>query len=388
MKSIIFITDDPGVGGVHQYNLSISKILRHRKYKLMHIRDVDIEIAKNDQLFFEKLEQPVHFIKNLEDFNNLLFKSNAHIDLIIFSNSSPFSNFEFKRVAINCNIPFVVVEGLVEPYLSFKHSKYLPELTFHYQNAKEVIAVSQDNLYSLYNFFGLPSHKGKVIHYGRPECFFKERQIAIRQRIRQKLGIEEDKIVCITTARIEERKGYQYLLDAIRHLIKSELWHKLHFLWIGGSFFAPQLEEYFTKQIQNLGAQKKVTILEQQPNIADYLDAADIFILPSKAEGMPLSIMEAMAKGIPVIASAVNGIPEELGDTGHLLPDPNVNPQGMGLQIAETIEDWVTRPHKRLAEGKKGRDRAKLMFKEEHMTDRTLQVIKQALLQKKRLYIS
>lgn len=64
-------------------------------------------------------------------------------------------------------------------------------------------------------------------------------------------------------------------------------------------------------------------------DVAGLLDAADEFVVPSHHEGMPLSIMEAMTKGLAVAAKSVSGIPKELGLTGWLLPDPTIDPAGL-----------------------------------------------------------
>ena len=62
--------------------------------------------------------------------------------------------------------------------------------------------------------------------------------------------------------------------------------------------------------------------------------------MPSLYEGMPIAIMEAMAKGVPVIATSVSGIPEELGDTGKLLADPNLDARSTVDELVATIQHW------------------------------------------------
>jgi tetratricopeptide (TPR) repeat protein len=112
--------------------------------------------------------------------------------------------------------------------------------------------------------------------------------------------------------------------------------------------------------------------------MADWLDAADIYAHPSEAEGMPLAVMEAMAKGLPVIATAVGGIPEELGDTGRLLPPPT-DPAATGQALADAITAWAADPDRRRATGAAGRQRAQALFREERMLAETLGVIDRAL---------
>jgi glycosyltransferase involved in cell wall biosynthesis len=64
---------------------------------------------------------------------------------------------------------------------------------------------------------------------------------------------------------------------------------------------------------------------------------------------MPLSIMEAMAKGVPVIATRVNGVPEQVGDLGILVEDPNKNPMRTIREIRKAISWIADNPEKRQA---------------------------------------
>lgn len=108
---------------------------------------------------------------------------------------------------------------------------------------------------------------------------------------------------------------------ASQQLTVPKVWDKLFFVWAG----AGEREQEIRMLVSQLGLASKVHVLGNRQDIADLIDASDIFVLPSYTEGIPLSIMEAMAKKMPVIVSAVGGIPEALDHAGILLPDPNVN---------------------------------------------------------------
>ena len=131
--------------------------------------------------------------------------------------------------------------------------------------------------------------------------------------------------------------------------------------------------------MSQLGVTEQVKFLGQRWDIADWLDASDIFILSSEAEGMPLAVMEAMAKGLPVIATAVSGIPEELGDTGKLIADPKIDPQKTAQDLATTVELWAENPELRRLAGQACKLRAEELFKEERMLLEYADVIEQAL---------
>jgi glycosyltransferase involved in cell wall biosynthesis len=91
---------------------------------------------------------------------------------------------------------------------------------------------------------------------------------------------------------------------------------------------------------------------------------------------MPLSIMEAMAKALPVAASGVSGIPEELGPTGKLLPDPRTRREDAIRELSRTIELWTRDPDLRRRTGAACRERALELFREETMLSRTLDLLR------------
>ena len=109
--------------------------------------------------------------------------------------------------------------------------------------------------------------------------------------------------------------------------------------------------------------------------MAEWYDAADIFVLPSDLEGMPLAIMEAMAKGLPVVATAVSGIPEELGDTGQLLPSAATDRSALVNQLIRTLHLWTGNAALRRKLGEAGRTRAQTLFRESLMIERTVDLI-------------
>jgi len=228
--------------------------------------------------------------------------------------------------------------------------------------------------------FKNPLKQGKVIYYGRPNSYFEPTNLSNRQRLRQEQGIPEEAVVCFTAARLTPIKGYQYQLQAIAQLKNRPIWPQLYFVWAGpGSTTHDNMEPELRATVSELGVTEQVKFLGQRWDIADWLDASDIFILSSEAEGMPLAVMEAMAKELPVIATAVSGIPEELGDTGKLIADPKIDPQQTAQELAETVEMWAQNPELRRLAGQACKLRAQELFKEERMLVEYAEVIEQAL---------
>ncbi len=99
-----------------------------------------------------------------------------------------------------------------------------------------------------------------------------------------------------------------------------------------------------------------VTLLGERDDVPGLLRSSDVFVLSSDSEGLPLSILEAMACGLPVVASAVGGVPELLGDAGVLVPPRDEK------ALAEALRDLLGDPARRRALGAAARSRVEESF--------------------------
>jgi glycosyltransferase involved in cell wall biosynthesis len=108
-----------------------------------------------------------------------------------------------------------------------------------------------------------------------------------------------------------------------------------------------------------------VRFFGELPQVADVLAALDLFVLPSRHEGLGVAVLEAMAAGIPIVASAVGGLPEAVdeGRTGLLVPPED--PRALGAAIAELAGD-VDRARRM---GVAGRARVLAEFSMERMAE-------------------
>ena len=392
---ILLYTEDHGVGGMAQFNHALLCKLATAGYDVtcvqtetsnpLIIKEKELGI-RHIWLGFDTMKEFSRIAYNQADAENIFSQSLP--DLIVFSDGWPMANFAAKQVAIKMGIPYIIALGYIDPSYS-KFSRwdkvsYVDAVSYHYALAKSLVAVSSENLKLCRKMFKMPQNWGKVIYYGRPDSYFTPPMPTTRKRLREEVGIPEDAVVCFTAARLTPVKGYQYQLEAIAQLKDSPNWSKIYFVWAGpGATTHDNLEPKLRETVINLGVSNQVKFLGQRWDISNWLDASDIFILPSKAEGMPLAIMEAMAKGLPVIATAVSGIPEELGETGKLLPNPNFDPKGTVKELATTIESWVANPELRQSVGEKCKLRAETMFREERMVQEYIDVIAEALLKDK-----
>ncbi|MEM6450511.1 MAG: glycosyltransferase family 4 protein [Cyanobacteria bacterium P01_D01_bin.105] len=305
-----------------------------------------------------------------------IFKQ-ARPHLIIFADGEPMANIGASQAAKRLGIPFIKIVHCVNVNWAEKFSAYLHLLPPIYQAATAVISVSQANLTLMHDLYYLPEQIGRVIYNSCADLYFTPRNLEIRQEIRQSLKIPEDAIVVFTAARLVSSKGYQHQLTAIKTLKHSHVWGNLYFLWAGSGCEETELE----RQIEALEVTDYVRMLGHRSDVDDLLDAADIFVLPSHFEGMPVSILEAMAKGCAVAATKISGIPEMLGNTGKLLSDPNVNPEQTAQELADTLIEWAKKHSSRKSSAEACRQRAHLLFQQKNMIDAYAELIEAILIQ-------
>jgi len=166
-----------------------------------------------------------------------------------------------------------------------------------------------------------------------------------KTQARAMLNIPANAMALVTIGRLEKQKGHLLLLKALR-LLRDHSGDCPHLLLVGDGSERGNL----LTACESLALGDRVHLLGTRRDIADILRAADIFVLPSFWEGLPLSMLEAMAAGLPVIATKVGGIGEVLGENefGVLLPPDDVP------ALATAITDLVENHEKRVDLAKKG----------------------------------
>jgi glycosyltransferase involved in cell wall biosynthesis len=120
--------------------------------------------------------------------------------------------------------------------------------------------------------------------------------------LRERIGIPPDAFVAGSVGRLSPQKNPEMILDAARRL------PNVHWLWIGDG----PLREGMERRIDREGLSARVHLLGLRADPAGWLGAMDLFVLPSLWEGAPLTILEAVAAGIPIAAADVGGVAEVL----------------------------------------------------------------------------
>ncbi len=142
-----------------------------------------------------------------------------------------------------------------------------------------------------------------------------------RTQVRRELGIPESATVFVSVARLTPVKNHGFLLAGFAKARRS--CENAVLLLAGNGECRAQV----IQQIRDADLGESVHVLGQRSDVPRLLSASDIFVLTSHYEGNPLSVMEAMASGKPVVSTAVGGVPELVADgsNGLLVPVGDVN---------------------------------------------------------------
>lgn len=183
----------------------------------------------------------------------------------------------------------------------------------------------------------MPMAKTHVIHCGIDTAKFRMEPVKHLDR--------SFNIICV--GRLEKIKGHQYLIEACAQLKARNI--DFHCYLVGDGELQSEVQE----EIKRLDLDHQVELLGFQTHdkVIDLLGQVDVLVLPSLSEGIPVAVMEGMASGLPIVATAVTGVPElvEHGVTGLLVPSKD------SLALAEALVTLCHSPELRLQMGKAGR---------------------------------
>ena len=195
---------------------------------------------------------------------------------------------------------------------------------------------------------------------------------ADRARLRAELGTPAGRVVVVAVSRLVRHKGYAELLAATGDVLARGLDAEL---WVVGERLASDhgedLEPLFAAAAAPGALGGRLRRLGYRSDVPAILAAADLFALPSHFEGLPMSVIEAMLAGLPVVATAIRGPREQVleGVTGLLVPPGVVAP------LADALARLAGDAGLRARMGAAGRERAVACYGEAEVVGRTLDLL-------------
>ena len=209
---------------------------------------------------------------------------------------------------------------------------------------------------------GIAPRASFVLNGRDPELFRPDP--AARAAVRGALGVPDGCLVVTIVSRLVRHKGHAELAAAMARVPDAEL-------WVVGERLASDRGEDVAATLAASGLGNRLRLLGYRADVAGVLAASDIFALPSHFEGLPMSVIEAMLTGLPVVATDIRGPREQVVDgvTGWLVPPRAVRP------LAEALLRLARDAALRARMGAAGRDRAASLYDEARVVARTLDLL-------------
>jgi glycosyltransferase involved in cell wall biosynthesis len=363
MRTVVHFTDSSTFGGAQQVLLQILARLdrRHWRPVLFHHPEPGLAplLEKARQLEVKVRAVPrIQRIWHIDRLPEFISALRAERPSILHAHLNwPLSCKYGILAAMMARVPAIVATAQIYYELPKKRLIHL-QPRFIALGVDRYIAVSRAVANQLCNDFGIPVRKVKLVYNGIPLCpFTRPSNTALRASL---IGAAAQPIV-LMVGRLEDRqKGQRYLIEAAAQVPEAM------FILAGEGPDRGVLEG----QARALGVDSRVLFLGYREDIPDLLACCNLFVLPSFFEGLPLSILEAMAAGKPVIASAIGGNDEVIthGENGLLVPKSD--PAALADAIRAVLSDPALA--RRLAEA--GRARVYRDFSVEAMVEGVMRV--------------
>ena len=327
-KKILFVVQDLEIGGAEQLKLTIEKYIDKDKYETIYcciksIGPIGEEIRKRggQVIVLNTVDNFYNFIATCK-----LYKLAKRIKPDIIHSMLFNANFHARLTGIMLGIPVIIEEHGLYIWKKWYHilfDKVLANFT------KKVIAVSFSVKDFLINQENLNPEKVTVVYDCVDPNFLKTE--TSRSEERKKLSVTDDTFVIGTVGNLREEKGHRILFHALKQVIIERKKVKLFIVGDG------PLYDYLFEQVKRIGIEENVIFMKKKSDISGFLKALDLFVLPSTSEGLGIALIEAIAAGLPCIASNIGGIKEIAeGIRGVILVKPN-NPLELGRAIVEEI---------------------------------------------------
>lgn len=309
-------------GGIETFLLKMNQYMEHTVFDYVIEEETCIHeeaIRANGGEIYYITKRTKSPIQNLVDNHNLLKKLKGKVDAVYF-NLSSLSWVGPIKMAIN------------EGYKVFVHShnsqfvaanSSLLHRVVNYTNKRRLSAWNVNRLTCsklATEFMFMPTDEVTMIYNAIKTDFFKYDPI-VRKRIRCELGVNEKKVIGFV-GRLCEEKNPLYLINIMGIVCVHETNAVL--IALGDGPMRKKIEE----EIRNKGLDDKIRLLGNVSNVNEYMQAMDLFILPSLHEGLPYVVVEAQTAGLKCIIS------------DRITPEVNVTGNVVFLPLTESADNW------------------------------------------------
>jgi glycosyltransferase involved in cell wall biosynthesis len=178
-----------------------------------------------------------------------------------------------------------------------------------------------------------------------------------RAALRREIGVGRDDLIIIQVARLDYLKDHATAVRTLGHIVRRRPDARLVLVGEG-----PELDK-IKEQVRQAGLEGNVRLLGLRKDVARLVAAADVFLLTSISEGIPLTLIEAMGAGLPVVATGVGGVGEVVEDGATGLLAPSGDDAALAGHVLRLAEDRALAARM----GQRGRERALGLFAEDRM---------------------
>ena len=244
-----------------------------------------------------------------------------------------------RRLARSWDAPHVAMfHTLADVKLGSGYSEYEPDARVQAErmlvhDVDRVVVATEHELHLLGELYGVPARRVAVIPPGVDRERFRPRD---RAAARSELGIDGAAHILLAAGRIERPKGLDVLIQALGEMTLRD---GVQLLIIGGDERSQAEVARLTRVAEDAGVSDLVRFVGSvtHEQIGTYYNAADVVVMPSRYESFGLVAAEAMASGVPVVASRVGGLASTVADgrTGYLIPwrDPDLFAEKLDLLL-------------------------------------------------------
>lgn len=339
MKKILYYSDSKDFGGAEKVLSDVVNGIDRSKYQPVVI----IPKGKHGHRLISKLKDvKVYELSRCQIWSRLtdmirkegpdIVHLNMHVPFSCFYMIFVLRMLKFRNIiaTVHSTIPPQSRSFIIKQIKAVLCRLLLPHV-------KEYVCVSRASKAEFSRNYNVPEGKIRVVHNAIREFVTDGRSEQAVFKAKKTFGLSEDSIVLGAVGRIEKDKGVMDLLRAMPRVLKVHPRCVCLIAGDGGDY-AGSLK----KAAKDLGITDKICFAGYVEDIKALYSALDILILPSLHEALPLTVLEAMQAGVPVIASGVGGIPEliEDGVTGSLIRPED--PDAISTSVISMLDDPET----------------------------------------------